>query len=394
MNKPQTHDISSERGGTPAIRHLAVFGSYSDHDLYQRNRTLVELLTATSESAVFITPEKRDSHHHLAAAASLGSRLGRLISDGLTLWRRRRELAAADVIFVPYPAYLELILLRLMRLRRDRFVIADAFLELHSTVVEDRQLFPPGGLRAKALIAFQRLTLSFADVLLIDTVSQGKLLKQRLLPSETKVRAVPVGIDERLWTPLERKAPEAVCEFLFWGTFIPLHGVETIFHAASILQSRGAAIHIRMIGDGQTAPLLASLRAGRTLENLSWERELQSTSQLREALARTDAVLGIFGASAKAGDVIPYKVHQAMASNKPVVTRGGGEVDAIAEEKEGLFTCAAADAEALASAMEQCQKALKSGLVPSTRNIFDAHFGAAVIAQRLSEVLPPTSQYS
>ena len=387
VNKPQTQHISSERGGTRAIRKLAVFGAYSDHDLYQRNRTLVEVLRSKAESTVFIRPEEQSSHHSLAPAASLGSRIGGLLTDCLGLWRRRRELADADVLFVPYPAYLELILLRFMRLKSDRVVIADAFLELQSTVIEDRQLFPEGGLRAKALESFQRLSLSFADALLIDTDAQAALLQQRLSPASTTIHPVPVGIDEELWSPLPTKEPEEICEFLFWGTFISLHGVETIFHAASILQSRGASIRIRVIGDGQTAPMLASLLAGRALENFSWERGLQSTEELRAALERADAVLGVFGSSVKAGDVIPYKVHQAMASNKPVVTRGGVAIAPISDESAGLFTCPAADAEALAATMERCQQALLSGLQPSTRHLFDAHFGSAVVEARLIELL-------
>lgn len=37
-------------------RKLAVFGTYSDHDLYQRNRTLVSLLKELSIASVEIYP--------------------------------------------------------------------------------------------------------------------------------------------------------------------------------------------------------------------------------------------------------------------------------------------------------------------------------------------------
>lgn len=379
----------------PDFRHtpkrLAVFGSYSDHDLYQRNRILAEIFEELSDSAVYVRPEDHRSGHHFSGRANFFSRVRGLIRDAVSLWRQRSKLRDCDVIFVPYPAYADLLLLWVFGSVKSSFVVADAFLELHSTVVDDRELVPTGSLRARLLKALQRFSLAKADVVLIDTPEQAALLRDELRNTGVKVLDVPVGIDESIWI-LEPLPEMAECaQLLFWGTFIPLHGVEVIIAAARILEDRVAPVAIHIIGDGQTADEIAADLKATPLQRLTWDRRLVDTQSLRKAISEAHLVLGIFGESMKAGSVVPYKVHQGLASGRPVITRSGSATERLTAREMGLVLCPPGDPEALADAIEVVTSRLREGWTPRPRAVYEANMSRRVIRERLLKTLESTS---
>lgn len=368
-------------------QRLAVFGAYSDHDLYQRNRILVNVLEEMSLSAVRIRPGLRSTGHGFSSGKTVFGRLRELARSSWSLWSQRSLLADCDTIFVPYPAYLDILLLWMSGSLAQKCVIADAFLELHSTVVDDRALIPPRSLRATLLKAFQRYTLGKADIVLIDTPQQAVVLSNLLQGSRAMVTDVPVGIDEAIWTDLPYPAFSEPVQLLFWGTFIPLHGTEHIIEAARILKARGVAVALRLIGDGQMASSIESELAREPLELLTWQRGLVDTHTLRSTIARAHIVLGIFGDSAKAASVVPYKVHQALASGRPTITRGSAATEPLGDDERGLILCAAADATALATAIEETVSRLHRGWRPSTRQVYQQHLSHRVIKDKLAGAL-------
>ncbi len=377
--------MTGEVLGSPG--RLAVFGAYSDHDHYQRNRVLVALMRDLAQDSVLLRPAEAVGDHGFSAGSSLVARLRRIGSDLLSLWRHRRSLDNCDTVFVPYPAYLEILLLLVSGRRRGRRLIVDAFLELHSTVVEDRRRFRPGSPGAALVLWFQRFTLRRADLVLIDTPVQARLLRERLGREAPRVLSVPVGIDERIWQPLPPGGDRGRLRVLFWGTFIPLHGIETIVGAAGLLAAQALPVEFHLVGDGQTADAIAELLQNLNPGNVQWRRERVESAELVHAAQQADVVLGVFGASAKAGAVIPYKVQQGLALNLPVITREAE--DLAAEPAAGLVTVPPQDPDALAAALAELLRQRAQGWEPRTREIYDLHFSNAVIRRTLAEALVP-----
>ncbi|MFK7828886.1 MAG: glycosyltransferase [Congregibacter sp.] len=372
---------------------LAVFGAYSDHDLYQRNRILVELLKELSSDFVDIRPPARASLHGLARGQSLAQSLRQNFKDALYLWSKRRLLDDCDTVFVPYPAYLGMMLLYFAGRLRGRQIIADAFLEIYSTVVEDRALLSQKSLGTRVLLFLQRATLGRADLIFIDTQEQAAQLRARLGHCRAAVMDLPVGIDEAIWHPLPARPLAANpqqedCRVLFWGTFIPLHGTDCIAAAALILERRGEPIQLRVIGDGQTAPAFAAALEAQPLHKLSWERSLVDSATLAEEIADAHMVLGVFGASAKAASVVPYKVHQALACNRPLITRDSPAMTEAGDFDAGLVLCPPGNPEALADAIAAMTLRLRAGWRANTRAIYEQRFANAVLRERLACALP------
>ncbi|MEO0435993.1 MAG: glycosyltransferase [Pseudomonadota bacterium] len=369
------------------IENLVVVGDYSDHDFYQRNRVLVGLFGETSTRTAFVGSRKRRASHTLSVWSSWSERLASVFLVGLAILQNRKKISSADLVFVPYPSYFPLFWLRLFGGVGSARLIADAFLELQSTVVEDRKLISKGSLAEKLVLAFQRFTLTSADGLLIDTEPQRNVLKAALGEGCPPVIALPVGIDEDLWTALPDAPLGARATVLFWGTLIPLHGVEVIVDAAELLERSGAPIDIELVGDGQAAERLAEKLSQKQLKTLSWDRRLLDTEELRKKVSKAHICLGIFGGSQKAASVVPYKVHQALAANRATITRASTALTDSFDEESGLIPCNAEDPRALANTISELTDRLRKGWRPQTRSIYDAQFSQRVLRDRLREVL-------
>ena len=113
-------------------------------------------------------------------------------------------------------------------MRKPKPIVVDSFLCLYDTIVDDRKLFREGSFSARIIRFIESSVLYKCDRILIDT-EQNKLRLIELynLPAP-KIFTVPVGLDEKLWVSLEQATFSGQFRVLFWGTFIPLHGVEFI----------------------------------------------------------------------------------------------------------------------------------------------------------------------
>ena len=105
---------------------------------------------------------------------------------------------------------------------------------------------------------------------------------------------------------------------LFYGQFIPLHGIATIIRAARLL--REESVEGTLIGRGQEAPGIRAMLDDVPLIKLKWI-EWVEYGELQRFIEDSDVCLGIFGSSDKAQSVIPNKVFQIVAAGRPLITR-------------------------------------------------------------------------
>lgn len=118
-------------------------------------------------------------------------------------------------------------------------------------------------------------------------------------------RILPVGVDDSVFmavdpTRLSNPYPPGVLQFLFFGSFIPLQGIEHIIAAADLLAGQG--FRFTLVGRGQIyAEMKERTQAARTAS-------LDFVASVPEAglipyLVHADVSLGLFADSLKAAKV-------------------------------------------------------------------------------------------
>ena len=289
-----------------------------------------------------------------------------------------------DVALVLYPGHFDVPVVKALSMLRGVPVVYDAFLSLHDTVVADRRLRPERSLLGRLLRGVDFLATRSGDLVLADTPADAEFFARQGAVSMSRLRVLWVGAEESLFHPREAARPEPGL-VLFYGTFIPLHGVPTIVRAASLLRSSG--VRFRLIGRGQELEAVRALVSRLELPNVELAPPVP-LSRLPEEIARAAVCLGIFGTSGKALRVVPSKVFQCLAMGRPVVT---GDTPAIrsAFASGEIVTTPPGDPEALAAAILELVRdpARAEGVARAGRARFARDYSEAVLADRLRSFL-------
>lgn len=225
----------------------------------------------------------------------------------------------ATKVYIPYPSvFIGFFLGILPRFIRPDQIVLDAFISLHDTVVNDRKLLSPGNWLSVLLKRIEKAAYSFADHVIVDTPQNVAYLCSEFTLPENKVIDVPLSTNEEYFRLQPYFPDDEVCQILFIGTFVPLHGITTILAAAQRLKEC-RNIQFTIIGDGQTAAEVAGMVDGGAA-NLRWERNWKTPSELADLIHGSDICLGVFGGSEKAQRVCPFKLYNYAACGRAVIS--------------------------------------------------------------------------
>jgi glycosyltransferase involved in cell wall biosynthesis len=235
------------------------------------------------------------------------------------------RLLRCDGLAVGYIGQLDMLALGPVAKLMRKPVIFDPLVTLTDTIVEDRRLVSPRSPLAWVIRQVDRAALRLAAVVLSDTAENARYMHDTFKIPLDRIVILPVGADEvifyenkgAVWNDATTERP---LDVLFYGKFIPLHGIETIIRAARIVEERDIQVRFELVGTGQTYQETRDLARALGVGNITWTDwipYLGLGNRLREA----DVALGVFSSGAKAGRVVPNKVYQSLASRVATVTR-------------------------------------------------------------------------
>jgi len=157
-----------------------------------------------------------------------------------------------------------------------------------------------------------------SDLIIKESQAEMDYFVNQMGVGKEKFRILYIGADESKFPPCPYKEAQEKFVVLYFGTFIPLHGVEVIIEAAKIL-AKYSDIVFKFCGDGQTKVSMENMAAKHQLKNVEFLGFVEQEVLLKN-IAGSDVCLGIFGKSAKASIVVTHKVYQILCSQKPLIT--------------------------------------------------------------------------
>lgn len=298
------------------------------------------------------------------------------------------------ILYVPYPAVPFLWCMSWVPRRLRPPIIADCYISLWDAWVTDRALSPSKSLAAAALKKLERRALRTADWILTDTEANRRFLVGAFNLEEGKVRSLPLAIEEDRFIGLPVRIAERgkPCTVLFVGTMIPLHGVETILEAITLLPPR-PCLQFRLVGDGQIGNQIQRFLAGSGRNDVTWIRSWQSLDEIAREIATADICLGIFGGTPKAARVLPFKLYMYLAAGKAIINQTDYSLP------EGIppppvVTVPPKDPAALAAAIESlvAKESRRLALGEDARAFFTRHLGSAAVLARWKDLLAQSTR--
>ncbi len=311
-----------------------------------------------------------------------GSLTLRLAIIALRLLRALRR--PHDLVYLGFYAHP---LVPLVRRLTAAPILFDAFVSTYDTLCFDRGVFAPNSLGGQLAFQLDQAASASAEGVLLDTRAHAAYFQKTFGLHASAMHHLYVGCDEALFYPRLAQSSDFFT-VLFYGTYQPLHGVETIIRAAARLASE-RRIRFRIIGAG------AAYRAARALgEQLGTDNvefcDPVPFAQLPDEIAQSDICLGgPFGGSGKARRVITGKTFQFLAMGKPTIVSDSPANQELLEHGESAMMCPPADPEALAETIRALytRPALRQRIGLGGLKLFRARLTAGRIADDLSEIV-------
>ncbi len=260
----------------------------------------------------------------------------------LHVWRRLLTVSMKkyDMSFVSFAPQLVLPLFG-HKLRKKPLAI-DFFISMYDTLCFDRKKFRPNSLPGKLLKRIDRKTLAKSDLAVCDTrAHRDYFCKEFGFPQE-KTDVLYLEADSSIYYPREMP-PHEDFTVLYFGSILPLQGVDVILRAIGILRDE-KGLRFVIVG-----PLGENV--SRTGENITEYIEWLPQAKLAEKIAGADLCLaGHFnGSIAKAKRTIPGKAYIYRAMGKPMILGDGPANHELYTEGGGIYFCPMSDPEALAA---------------------------------------------
>ena len=180
-------------------------------------------------------------------------------------------------------------------------------------------------------------------------------------------------------------------QVLYYGTYIPNHGVDVIVEAARQLQNN-ADIHFELVGDGPEKEKAANLAKGYGLKNITFIEWLDKT-ELAQKIAACDVCLGAFGDTLQASLTNNNKIYEGFAIRKPVISGDSPALPEAIKHGEHLYLCERGNPQSLADAINilKGNPELRKRLGHSGYHIFHENFDkkriGLIFASHLNELL-------
>jgi glycosyltransferase involved in cell wall biosynthesis len=201
------------------------------------------------------------------------------------------------------------------------------------------------------------------------------------------VHAIPVGAVE--------DAPQAQnvgtnhrLRILFYGSFLPLHGVDTILEACTVLKEM--PLDLEFIGTNEAIERkIEQQLGGATQLRYKARRWVDFSDILQSKLPNTDLCLGgPFGNTPQARRVITGKTSQALAQAVPTVV-GKIDADIPFQHQVNCLYVSQGNAQALSDAIvwanQNRDKLVDLGL--EGRKLYHEQLSLKIVSERLSDLL-------
>ena len=330
---------------------VCYFGTYRAD--YSRNRIMIEGLRSAGVRVVEChAPLWRGIEDRVQTASGGWARPGfvaRILRAYWDLLRRHRTVGDYDVMVLGYPGQADALLARgLSRLRRKPLAM-DVFMSIY-LIAKERGLVDRHPVTGRLLRFVERHALALPDLLIQDTEEYVAWLRQTYGVAAERFALVPTGADTRVFKPIAPDGqPRDDFRVLYYGTFIPNHGVDWIVEAARLL-GHESRLRFELLGDGPEKSRAVEFVRRHQLSNVTFEAWVDK-GELPKRIARADVCLGAFGTTPQSMMTIQNKIYECMAMRRPVLSGESPTMRRTFVHGEQVYLCKRADGQALADAI-------------------------------------------
>jgi glycosyltransferase involved in cell wall biosynthesis len=359
------------------------FGSY-------RARALIEFLGSSPKFAYYYADPRYLSPNKPTLFRRVLLKGSRIIDRFYSL----SKLQIADLLYVLPMSNLNG-LERLFVKILSKTVITEFYISQYDTYINDRKTVKPATWKAKKLLSIdQRLIDISTELIFLNNAEKVYYLDiARRGNTEKEIHIIPIATMSKKKAALPYTNNEnSVLTLCWWGTFIPLHGLEKIIGAAEILKTKNVSFKMYLFGSSE--------ELSQPYKSLVEEKQLSdyvfidnnkhfSDHSLEDFLAsHCDIAFGNFGDSVKARTVLVNKIVEAASMGIPVISQEtAGLTEYFEDNKSIVFAKPTPEgiAEKIMEVMKK--KTLLLNIAKQSHEVYRNNFSKDSYIRQISRIL-------
>jgi len=235
------------------------------------------------------------------------------ITSYVKLFLKHRKLEY-DIMITPWRSIMTLPLAKLVA---KGPIVNFPMISIYDTLVLDRKKFKKSSAVAKFLHWIDKMGCKLSDIVILDSNIQVEHFVSEFKLDRKKARVLFISADEEKFPRLELKSSGDKFVILFFGSFIPSHGIDFIIEAARILNDKEDIV-FRFCGDGHTKKDMERLAEKYQLRNIKF-LGFVTERELRQNIKDSDICVGPFSREGKSQTGTYNKIFQILASQRVLV---------------------------------------------------------------------------
>lgn len=335
---------------------VCYFGTYRAN--YIRNRLMIARLRSNGVEVVecherlWYGPEDREK---VASGGWINPRFWWrvCITYARLLWHYH-SIGHYDVMIVGYPGQQDILLARVLSWLRCKPLVWDVLMSIYLIALE-RKLEKRSPLTVHLIRSLEVLACKMPDLFIMDTDEYASWFKKIYNIPANRIRMVPLGADDRVFKPYKSERVDNLFHCVYYGTFIPSHGLEYVVESARLL-FKEKSIHFEMIGCGPSRDKILALAQSYGLENMTFIEWMDETELVRR-VASADILMGTFGTTPQALMTFQNKIYEGLAMAKTIITGESPAMRQSLQHGKQIFLCKRANPQSLAEAILLLKKA-------------------------------------
>lgn len=221
-------------------------------------------------------------------------------------------------------------------------IVLEFYISVFDTVVNDRKNIKPSSFQAKKISYIEKsLTRLATHIVCLNQAEAEYYRKFMHSGAESKIRVIPLVVDRVQPRTGQRNNSDREFNICWWGTYIPLHGLDKIIEAISLIEKNSVKLYIFGDLENKSTPYRNLVEKYNIVDSVIFNHEFTfKNGKLPDFLIKNcDLALGNFGTSDKATTVLVNKVVDTAALGIPCLTMETlGSLEFFESDKDIIYT--------------------------------------------------------
>lgn len=302
--------------------------------------------SAYTRNAVILKGLKNNGIEIIECTDGSKSYLSRYLKNMLKFLRNSNK--NFDLIFV---GFFGQPLVPIIKIFSNKPILFDAFLSAYDTMCFDRKKFSSKSMAGKFFYWLDQHSCELADKVFLDSDAHINYFVNTFGLNPDKFKRLFVGADDSIFFPmLESECFTGKFNVFYYGSYLPLQGIDYIIKAAKKLESH-EDIQFRVVGNGMEYNKILKLAQELNVKNVEFINWVPYENLPLE-IAKADVCIGgHFSNIDKSKRVIAGKTFQFISMKKPVIVGDNPANRELFENRKNALLVEHTNSDALAEAI-------------------------------------------